>query len=348
MADKENKNTSSAQGAAQPKVNDASASGTPVATPATPTTKPETSLTITPDSLQLKEGDSAKIAIYTNASSFSHEITKGAGLVSIRKLDKGLDITAKKAGEVTIAIKATVDGGEEKSVDFTLSITALPVNPSMHGDKICYPTIWPNLRGFVGDVFTIKFPDGEDWDEVFISSANTAVAYVDNTKKEVTLNEVSTTTLTVNLKKGTDTKVIKVPVWVEPVEENRKIDFDKKAIRDYFIQNMLIENGYKYGLEGDLVICELDEDSEAGKQMKSHGLAKAKLEVEDLSSGTVYVKITVASDRGVVNKDTGGYKDPEDHVEIIPRHLITGYIDKKEVIAVYNRFQDLVRECYNR
>lgn len=358
-----------------------------VATVVATATKIETSLNISPDSLKLIEGDSAVIRVYTNASDFGYSILEGASLIKLRKLDKGLDVTAVKGGKVKFAIKATVDGGEEKSVELELDITALPVNPSLHKDKVCYPTIWPNLRGFAGDVIEIAFPDGENWDEVFVTSANRHIAYVDNNAKaseeegeekadsasdskkiEVTLNEVGTTTLTVNLKKnGTEevaevVKEIRVPVWVEAVEKNQKIDYDKVAIRDYFQDNMLIEEGFKYGLkattadeeeEGDeesseLIICELDEESEAGKQLKSHGLAKAKLEIEDLSQGTVYVKITVASDRGAVNKDTGGYAEPVDVVEIIPHRLVMGYLDKKDVIAIYNRFQALIREQFNR
>ena len=318
-------------------------------------TKIETSLTISPDSLQLTEGDSAKIAIYTNASDFSYKVTKGDGLLRIRKLDKGLDVTAVKGGDAVITISATVDGGKEKSIEFNLTTKALPVNPSLHKDKILYPTLWPNLKGFVGDEFEVKFPDSESWDKVFITSANRQVAYEKD--GSIVLNDVGTTTLTVNLEKaaavagGEPTiKVVKVPVWVEAVESNQKIDYDKKAIKDYFVDNMRIEDGYKYGLDeaSNLTICELDEDSEAGKQLKSHGLAKAKLEVEDLSQGTVYVKITVASDRGEVNKDTGGYKDPVDVVEVIPHRLVMGYMDKKDVLSVYNRFQALVREQFNR
>ena len=318
-------------------------------------TKIETSLTISPDSLQLTEGDSAKIAIYTNASNFSYKVTKGDGLLRIRKLDKGLDVTAVKGGNAVITISATVDGGEEKSIELNLTLKALPVNPSLHKDKVLYPTIWPNLRGFVGDEFEVKFPDGEEWDKVFITSANRQVAYEKD--DAIVLNDVGTTTLTVNLEKDAESagdeptvKVVKVPVWVEAVESNQKIDYDKESIKDYFIDNMLIEAGYKYGSDeaGNLIICELDEDSEAGKQLKSHGLAKAKLEVEDLSQGTVYIKITVASDRGEVNKDTGGYKAPVDVVEVIPHRLVMGYMDKKDVAAVYNRFQALIREQFNR
>lgn len=357
MANKENtepkvqtQSNDAADGGVQVSGGDSKDTGatTPTVTPTKDTSKTATSLMISPDSLQLKEGESAKIAINTNASSFSHEVTQGAGLVDIRKLDKGLDITAKKAGNVTITIKATVDGGEEKSVDLTLTVTALPVNPSLHNDKVCYPTVWPNIRGFVGDVFTIKFQDGETYDRTFVKSDNLHIAYVDNKKLEVTLNEVGTTSLYIDLIKGSNKQTIKIPVWVEPVEKSQKIDYDKQSVRDYFIDNMLIEQGFKYGLPGNLIICELDEDSEAGKQMKSHGLAKAKMEVHDFSQGTVYVKLTVASDRGEVNKDTGGYKNPEDKIEVIPHRMTMGYIDKKDVIKYYNRFQDMVRDCYNR
>lgn len=325
-----------------------SSQSTPTVTPTKDTSKTTTSLMISPDSLQLKEGESAKIAINTNASSFSHEVTQGAGLVVIRKLEKGLDITAKKAGTVTVTIKATVDGGEEKSIDLSLTITAIPVNPSLFNDKVCYPTVYPSIRGFEGDVFTIKFTDEESYDSTFVRSDNHHIAYVDNTKLEVTLNDIGTTSLYIDLKKGENKQTIKIPVWVEPVEKSQKIDFDKKAVRNYFIENMLIEQGFKYGLDADLTICELDEDSEAGKQMKSHGLVKAKMEIHDFSQGTVYVKITVASDRGEVNKDTGGYKDPVDKVEVIPHRMTMGYIDKKDVIKFYNRFQDMIRDCYNR
>lgn len=88
-----------------------------------PVQKPETTITVN-ETISVENTKTAKLDVTTNAADYTYEITAGSENITVEKTEGGINITGVAEGSATIAIKATVDGGEEKVVNVAVTVTA--------------------------------------------------------------------------------------------------------------------------------------------------------------------------------------------------------------------------------
>lgn len=89
--------------------------------------KPETTITVN-EAISVEKEKTAKLDVATNAADYSYEITSGNENITVEKTEGGINITGVEEGSATIVVKATVEGGEEKSVTVTVTVTAAVID----------------------------------------------------------------------------------------------------------------------------------------------------------------------------------------------------------------------------
>lgn len=314
------------------------------------TPEPETELSVEPTEGSVKVDSTLELNVTHNATDYSAE-SSDPEKATVEKQDSKVIVTGKSEGSVKIIIKATKEGATEKIVNVNLTVTAKDEEGEETVEDIreIYLGVDWAVKGQIGEVVKLVFPEDQEPDSMSIYSKDTCVAYVDSAKREVTLSNIGTTTLVLSITKGSETETKTIPVYVTQVLKERKMDYTKEGVKDYFISNMLLEEGFIYGTPDEsLLICKLDKDSAAGKALIERGVKEAKLEVVDLISGSVIVKITTQSDRGIQNTETGEFEESEPVETVIAQPFFAGSMNKKDVIKIYRKFQELVRDAYNR
>lgn len=320
---------------------------------ATPPPKVETELSVTPTEGNVKVDSTLELTVTHNAESYSVE-SSDVKKATVKKQGSKVIVTGKSPGSVTIRIKATKQGATEKMVTVNLNVQAKSEGGETMADarEIYLGSEWA-VKGQMGEVVKLVFPKEEEPKSLSIFSKDTCVAYANSAKKEITLSNIGTTTLVLSMikeKEGKDVAETKtIPVYVIQATKERKMDYTKEGVRDYFISNMLLESGFIYGTPDEpLLVCQLDKESEAGKALMGRGVKEAKLEIVDIVTGSVLIKITTQSDRGVQNTETGKFEESKPIETVIAQPFFAGAMNKKDVIKIYRKFQELVRDAYNR
>ena len=83
----------------------------------------ETTLTVSTNAVSVEKNATSKVDITTNAANFSHEVTVGSEFIAVSAVEGGINITGTAAGNATVVIKATADGGQEKQETINVTVT---------------------------------------------------------------------------------------------------------------------------------------------------------------------------------------------------------------------------------